>query len=129
MPVKKIAPSEQEPVFRKQLIRGNVHDPGAAMFGGVAGHAGLFSDAYDMAVIMQMLLNGGTFNGKRYLQKETIDLFTAYHNKNSRRGLGFDKPEKDNYKREEPYPALSASPLAFGHSWIYRHLCMGRSKE
>jgi beta-N-acetylhexosaminidase len=116
MPVKKIAPSEQEPDFRKQLLHGNVHDPGAAMFGGVAGHAGLFSDAYDMAVIMQMLLNGGTFNGKRYLQQATIDLFTAYHSKNSRRGLGFDKPEKDNYKREEPYPALSASSAAFGHS-------------
>jgi beta-N-acetylhexosaminidase len=116
MPVKNIAPSEQEPVFRKQFVRGNVHDPGAAMFGGVAGHAGLFSDAYDMAVIMQMLLNGGTFNGKRYLQKETIDLFTTYHSKNSRRGLGFDKPEKDNYKREEPYPALSASPATFGHT-------------
>lgn len=111
-----IAPSEGEPIFRKQLIRGTVHDPGAAMFGGVAGHAGLFSDAYDMAVIMQMLLNGGTFNGKRYLQKETINLFTAYHSNNSRRGLGFDKPEKDNYKREEPYPALHASPATFGHT-------------
>jgi beta-N-acetylhexosaminidase len=116
MSVKKIAPSEDEPYFRKQLLRGNVHDPGAAMFGGTSGHAGLFSNAYDMAVIMQMLLNGGTFNGKRYLQKETIDLFTAYHSKNSRRGLGFDKPEKDNYKREEPYPALSASPFTFGHT-------------
>lgn len=116
MPVKNIAPSENEPVFRRQLIRGDVHDPGAAMFGGVSGHAGLFSDAYDMAVIMQMLLNGGVFNGKRYLQKETIDLFTACHSNNSRRGLGFDKPEKDNYKREEPYPALSASPATFGHT-------------
>ena len=116
MQVKNIAPSEDEPVFRKQLLRGNVHDPGAAMFGAVAGHAGLFSNAYDMAVIMQMLLNGGTFNGKRYLQKETIELFTAYHSNNSRRGLGFDKPEKDNYKREEPYPALSASPATFGHT-------------
>jgi len=116
MPKRNIAPSEKEPVFRKQLIVGTVHDPGAAMLGGVAGHAGLFSDAYDMAAIMQLLLNGGIYNGKRYLQKETIDLFTAYHNKNSRRGLGFDKPEKDNYKRAEPYPALSASPLAFGHS-------------
>lgn len=116
MAVENIAPSEDEPYFRKQLIHGTVHDPGAAMFGGVAGHAGLFSNAYDMAVIMQMLLNGGTYNGKRYLQKETIDLFTAYHNKNSRRGLGFDKPEKDNYKREEPYPCLSASPFTFGHT-------------
>jgi beta-N-acetylhexosaminidase len=123
MPVENIAPSEDEPYFRKQLIHGTVHDPGAAMFGGVAGHAGLFSNAYDMAVIMQMLLNGGAYNGKRYLQKETIDLFTAYHSKNSRRGLGFDKPERparpsggDNYKREEPYPCASASPAAFGHS-------------
>jgi CubicO group peptidase (beta-lactamase class C family) len=116
LPLKRIAPSEQEPVFRKQLIHGDVHDPGAAMFGGVAGHAGLFSDAYDMAVIMQLLLNGGTFNGKRYLQQETIDLFTAYHSNSSRRGLGFDKPEKDNYKRAEPYPALSASPSTFGHT-------------
>lgn len=116
IPVKRIVPTEEEPVFRKQLIRGDVHDPGAAMFGGVAGHAGLFSDAYGMAVIMQMLLNSGSFNGKRYLQKETIDLFTAYHSNNSRRGLGFDKPEKDNYKRQEPYPALSASPATFGHT-------------
>ncbi len=116
LPLGRIAPSEQEPVFRKQLIRGDVHDPGAAMFGGVAGHAGLFSDAYDMAVIMQLLLNGGTFNGKRYLQKETIQLFTAYHSNGSRRGLGFDKPEKDNYRRAEPYPARSASPASFGHT-------------
>jgi len=116
LPLSRIAPTEEEPVFRKQLIRGTVHDPGAAMFGGVAGHAGLFSNAYDMAVIMQMLLNGGTFNGKRYLQQETIELFTAYHSNNSRRGLGFDKPEKDNYKRPEPYPALSASTATFGHT-------------
>ncbi len=116
MPAKNIAPSENEPVFRKQLVHGTVHDPGAAMFGGVAGHAGLFSNAYDMAILMQMLLNGGTFNGKRYLQQETIDLFTSYGNSNSRRGLGFDKPEKDNYKRETPYPALQPSPLTFGHT-------------
>lgn len=116
MKIDHIAPTEIEPVFRRQQIRGYVHDPGAAMFGNVSGHAGLFSDAYDMAVIMQMLLNGGTFNGKRYLQKETIDLFTAYHSSVSRRGYGFDKPEKDNYKRAEPYPCLSASPATFGHT-------------
>jgi beta-N-acetylhexosaminidase len=116
MALNKIAPTENEPIFRKQQIRGDVHDPGAAMFGGVAGHAGLFSNAYDIAVMMQMLLNGGTFNGKRYLQKETVDLFTAYHSATSRRGLGFDKPEKDNDKRPEPYPCLSASPATFGHT-------------
>ena len=99
-----------------QLLWGDVHDPGAAMFGGVAGHAGLFSNAYDIAVIMQMLLNGGEINGRRYLKKTTVDLFTAYHSSISRRGYGFDKPEKDNQTRPEPYPCLSASPLSFGHT-------------
>ena len=116
LPLKKIAPTEEETVFRKQLIRGYVHDPGAAMFGGVAGHAGLFSNAYDMAILMQLLLNGGTFNGKKYLQEKTIRLFTSYQSAVSRRGLGFDKPEKDNDKRAAPYPCLSASPAAFGHT-------------
>lgn len=112
----KIVPTEQEKNFRRQLLRGDVHDPGAAMFGGVAGHAGLFSNAYDIAVIMQMLLNGGTFNGKKYLSKETVQLFSSYHSDISRRGYGFDKPEKDNVIRAEPYPSLSTSPLTFGHT-------------
>jgi beta-glucosidase-like glycosyl hydrolase/CubicO group peptidase (beta-lactamase class C family) len=116
LPLNRIAPTENEKLFRKQLIRGDVHDPGAAMFGGVAGHAGLFSNAYDIAVIMQMLMNGGEINGQRYLRKETVDLFTAYHSNISRRGFGFDKPEKDNNTRPEPYPCLSASPLTFGHT-------------
>ena len=116
MDTSRIVPTENEKQFRLQLLRGDVHDPGAAMFGGVAGHAGLFSDAYDLAAVMQMLLNGGTYNGKQYLQKETIDLFTAYHSNISRRGYGFDKPEKDNATRAEPYPALSASPQTFGHT-------------
>ncbi len=121
LPLKRIAnsrivPTEDDKSFRHQLLKGYVHDQGAAMFGGVAGHAGLFSDAYDIACIMQMLLNGGTFNGKRYLSKETVDLFTSYHSTISRRGYGFDKPEKDNNRREEPYPALSASPGTFGHT-------------
>jgi len=115
-PLGRIAPTAQEPIFRKQLIRGDVHDPGAAMFGGVAGHAGLFSDAYDLALLEQMLLNGGTLNGQTYLKKGTIDYFSAYHSDISRRGLGFDKPEKDNAHRKEPYPCLSASPETFGHT-------------
>ena len=111
----KIAPTENEAGFRQQLLQGDVHDPGAAMFGGVSGHAGLFSDAYDMAVLCQMLLNGGTFNGIHFFKKETIDFFNAYHS-DSRRGLGFDKPERDNPIRDEPYPTYSASPLTFGHT-------------
>jgi len=112
----RIIPTEKEKTFRLQLLDGDVHDPGAAMFGGVSGHAGLFSNAYDLAVIMQMLLNGGTFNGKRYLNESTVKLFTAYHSDISRRGYGFDKPEKDNATRPEPYPCLSASPQTFGHT-------------
>ena len=115
-PLGRIAPTAVEPIFRQQAIRGDVHDPGAAMFGGVAGHAGLFSDAYDLAILEQMLLNGGTLNGQTFLKKSTIDFFTAYHSDISRRGLGFDKPEKDNATRKEPYPCLSASPLTFGHT-------------
>jgi beta-glucosidase-like glycosyl hydrolase/CubicO group peptidase (beta-lactamase class C family) len=112
----RIVPTEHEKNFRLQLLRGDVHDPGAAMFGGVSGHAGLFSNAYDLAVIMQMLLNGGTFNSKKYLNKETVALFTNYHSGISRRGYGFDKPEKDNATRPDPYPCLTASPLTFGHT-------------
>jgi len=65
---------------------------------------------------MQMLLNGGKINGKRYIKDETIKLFTSYNSTISRRGLGFDKPEKDNATRPEPYPAKSVSPLTFGHT-------------
>ncbi len=115
-PLSRIAPTEAEKQFRQQLIRGYVHDPGAAMFGGVAGHAGLFSNAYDIAVLMQMLLNKGVMNGKRLLSDSTIERFTAYGSGNSRRGLGFDKPERDNLTRKEPYPTLSASPQTFGHT-------------
>lgn len=115
-PIDAIAPTENDTAWRRQLLRGDVHDPGAAMFGGVAGHAGLFSNAYDLAQLYQMLLNGGEMNGVRYLKKETIDKFTAYSSDISRRGLGFDKPEKDNFIRLDPYPARSASPLTFGHT-------------
>jgi beta-glucosidase-like glycosyl hydrolase/CubicO group peptidase (beta-lactamase class C family) len=115
-PLNRIAPTEQEVPFRRQLLRGDVHDPGAAMFGEVSGHAGLFSDAYDLAVIMQMLMNGGTIGGHQYIKKETIEYFTAYHSDVSRRGLGFDKPEKDNATRKEPYPCAASSPLTFGHT-------------
>jgi CubicO group peptidase (beta-lactamase class C family) len=111
-----IVPTEDEKHFRHQLIWGDVHDEGSSMFGGVAGHAGLFSDAYDLSKLYQMLLNGGMLNGKRYLKAKTIQLFTAYHSEVSRRGYGFDKPEKDNVTRTDPYPSALASPETFGHT-------------
>ncbi len=118
-PLDRIMPTENDQAFRHRQIRGDVHDPGAAMMGGVAGHAGLFSDANDLAVIMQMLLNGGTYGGKRYLQERTIQEFTACHyctghpRTDNRRGLGWDKPQMKGM----PGPASdNASRLSFGHT-------------
>lgn len=113
-----IAPTEFEKQFRMQHLLGDVHDPGAALFGEVAGHAGLFSNAEDIAALLQMLDNGGVFKGKRYLKEATIKLFTAYNSRVSRRGLGFDKPEKDHYttQDERPYPSRFVSPLTYGHT-------------
>jgi beta-N-acetylhexosaminidase len=112
----RIVPTELEAHFRRQLLRGDVHDEGASMFGEVAGHAGLFSDAYDLAKLYQMLLNGGEFNGERFFSPATVELFTGYHSTISRRGYGFDKPEKDNATRKEPYPSALVSPETFGHT-------------
>jgi len=113
-----VAPSEHEQQFRRQLLHGYTHDPGAAMFGNVAGHAGLFSNGYDLAILYQMLLNGASFGGKRYLKKETVDWFTAYNTPISRRGMGFDKPEKNNNVLDpaKAYPCKSASPQTYGHT-------------
>ncbi|MBQ0160768.1 MAG: serine hydrolase [Bacteroidales bacterium] len=89
-----IAPTENDQHYRMRLIRGMVHDENAFAMGGVSGHAGLFGTADDLARILQMLLNGGTFDGRRYLKAETVAMFnTRYFDKqNCRRGLGFDKP-------------------------------------
>lgn len=114
--LERIMPTEREKYFRLQQLRGDVHDPGAAMFGGVAGHAGLFSDAKDLATLWQMVLNGGSFNGQQFIKPSTIHMFSAYNSDNSRRGIGFDKPEKDNATRPDPYPSKLTSPEAFGHT-------------
>jgi len=86
-----IVPTEQEGFWRKQLLWGHVHDPNAALHGGVAGNAGIFSTTNDLAILCQMLLNKGIYNGKRYLNAETVDKFTA-RQENCFRGLGFNKP-------------------------------------
>ena len=90
--------------------------PALPCLAGVAGHAGLFTNAYDLSVLCQMLLNGGTFGGQELLKKKTISYFSEYHGENSRRGIGFDKPEKDNATSKDPYPARAASPLTIGHT-------------
>ncbi len=115
-PLNMIAPTESEKHFRQQQTRGDVHDEGAALFGGVSGHAGLFSNAYDLAQLYQMMLNDGKMNGVRYLKKKTIRKFTDYGSDSSRRALGFDKPEKDNDTRKDPYPSKSVSSKTYGHT-------------
>ncbi len=108
-----IVPSEDDDYFRNQIVHGYVHDMGAAMLGGVAGHAGLFSNSKDLGVLMQMLLNGGQYGGEKYLDEYTIRKYTSRHHKSTRRGLGFDMKELD----EEKTMNMSelASPSTFGH--------------
>lgn len=114
MPIEVIAPTEDDPFFRKQLVRGYVHDEGAALFGGISGNAGLFSNANDLAKLFQMWLNGGEYGGERYLSEETVKLFTKTKSSISRRGLGFDKPEPTNNRLS---PASPGTPIeAYGHT-------------
>lgn len=113
-PKDEIVPTQNDKVFRKQLLQGYVHDPAAAMFGGVAGHAGLFSNAYDLAIIFEMLLNKGSYKGHQFFKPETVQLFTSYQSLTSRRGLGFDKQRRKPTDPEVMYNG--ASTLTFGHT-------------
>ncbi|WKN33262.1 serine hydrolase [Porifericola rhodea] len=111
-PLDRIAPTENDRHFRNTLVRGTVHDEGAALYGGVAGHAGLFSNAHDLAVLMQMNLQDGIYGGDRYFQEGTVNRFTLRQYNDSRRGLGWDKPE---YLRDGGPTAPEASYSSFGH--------------
>jgi len=113
-PVERLVPSEKDEYFRLQTLQGHVHDMGAAMLGGVGGHAGLFSNANDLAKMMQLYLNGGKYGSQNYLHRNTINTFTQKQAKDNRRGLGFDKPEL-NAKKRSPC-AECVSPRTFGHS-------------
>lgn len=108
-----IVPTETDVLFRGRTIHGYVHDPGAAMMGGVGGHAGVFSNANDLAKYMQMLLNGGHYGGHKFFDEETVDYFTKAHYEDSRRGLGFDKPDPE---RRWGSACDSASLASFGHT-------------
>lgn len=114
--LQEIVPTEKDFVFRKQLIHGYVHDQGAAILGGVCGHAGLFSSALDLAKIGQMLINEGTYGGERFINKNTIAFFTkaSFTDQDNRRGIGFDKPE---YRLNKISPTFWGIPLeSYGHS-------------
>lgn len=108
-----IVPTQLDRRWRHQLVHGYVHDETSALLGGVAGNAGLFATAEDLAVVFQMLLNGGAYGGDRYLEAETIEYFTSARHGNHR-GLGFDKPDDETIDNGK-FPG-QISRAAFGHT-------------
>jgi beta-glucosidase-like glycosyl hydrolase/CubicO group peptidase (beta-lactamase class C family) len=111
-PLDRIVPTENDKVFRKQLVHGYVHDPGAAMLGGIGGHAGLFSNATDLASLMQLILNKGRYGNVNYIKPEVVEEFTKAQFAGNRRGAGFDRPSPGGGG-----PCYDgASQLSFGHS-------------
>jgi beta-glucosidase-like glycosyl hydrolase/CubicO group peptidase (beta-lactamase class C family) len=112
-PLSQIVPTEKDMAFRKQQVHGFVHDPGAAMLGGVGGHAGLFSNATDLASLMQLLLNKGTYGETSYINKSVVDLYTkCQFCPTNRRGIGFDRPKNSGGGTCHEV----ASQSSFGHS-------------
>jgi beta-N-acetylhexosaminidase len=107
-------PTEEDRYFRQQRLQGYVHDMGAAMLGGVSGHAGVFSSANDLAKIFQMLLNGGSYFGKQYIRPETVNEWTIRFPGSTRRGIGFDMKELD--PKETQNMSDLAGPNTFGHT-------------
>ncbi len=114
-PMEHIAPTELDTTFRSAWVRGSVHDPGAAMLGGVAGHAGLFSDAHDLALVMEVMRRGGSLNGIRLVEPSTVASFTsrAFPDEDNRRGLGWDKP---GLEEDTGASGNAGSWSSFGHS-------------
>ena len=110
-----IVPTEKDEYYRYELVHGYVHDMGAAMQGGIGGHAGLFANANDVAKLMQMYLQKGYYGGKRYFQPSTIDTFNHryFEDKKVRKGLGFDKPQ---LVEAEKATCSCVSDKSFGHS-------------
>ena len=115
IPLGQIAPTEVDTVFRKTTVHGQVHDPGAAMLGGVAGHAGLFSNAYDLARLMYCLRMGGIYGRTTLLKAETIHGWTQRFDPDPRyrKAQGFDRPDSES---GEGPTCDQASWSSFGHS-------------
>ncbi len=107
-------PTEDDKYFRMKPVTGYVHDMGAAMLGGVSGHAGLFSTSTDLAILAQMWLNGGEYAGTRYLQPETIKQFTTRYPRSTRRGIGFDMRELSG--SESANVSNKCSSNTYGHT-------------
>ena len=115
-----IVPTEHDTIFRHTLTQGWVHDENASLLGGVSGNAGLFATASDLAIIMQMYMQYGRYDGKRYFSEATVREFikVQYPENENRRGLGFDKPliGNDTLQLKDAYPAPEVSSESFGHS-------------
>jgi len=119
-PLTRIVPTEYDSLFRKQQLHGTVHDEGAAMLGGISGHAGIFATANDLLKLMELYRRMGEYGGEQIIGRDVMEEYTSVQfpeNKN-RRGLGFDKPLLNNTElsEKEAYPVKSASPSSFGHS-------------
>ncbi|MEL6560626.1 MAG: serine hydrolase [Bacteroidota bacterium] len=110
-PREEISPTEYDYYFRNAQIWGSVHDQNAQVLGGVAGHAGLFSNAHDLSKLMQMNLNGGKYGGYRFLHDQTLQYFTTKQKEHNRRGLGWDKPDAYNGNTSK-----AASEKTYGHT-------------
>ena len=132
-----IVPTEVDNFFRKGLVHGFVHDEAAASLGGVSGNAGLFANAESLAPILQMLLNGGLYNGKRYLKQKSIRKWTScqYPRNNNYRGLGFDRRRFSDKRRTAKldnrpyYYAPSVSKRSYGHSGFTGTMIWADPKE
>jgi beta-N-acetylhexosaminidase len=119
-PLNRIVPTEYDSLFRKQMLHGTVHDEGAAMLGGISGHAGLFATGNDMMKLMEMYRRMGSYGGDQIISAEVLKRYTSvqFPENGNRRGLGFDKPLIDNSLKadSDSYPCRGASPSSFGHS-------------
>jgi len=118
-PRDQIVPTENDQYYRFQQLQGTVHDESAAVLGGVSGNAGLFASANDLAKLMQMYLQMGTYGGKQYVSEATMKEFTRaqFPQNNNRRGLIFDKPSLNNksLSPDKTYPCPEVSAESFGH--------------
>lgn len=119
-PSGRIVPTEYDSLFRKQQLQGTVHDEGAAMLGGISGHAGLFATANDLMKLLELYRRMGNYGGEQLINEDVMKEYTKVQfpeNKN-RRGLGFDKPLVNNseLQQKDTYPTRGASPDSFGHS-------------
>jgi CubicO group peptidase (beta-lactamase class C family) len=115
-PQQRIVPTANDTIFRHQWLQGYVHDENASLMGGVSGHAGLFGNANDLAKLMQMYLNMGTYGGERYIKEKTLKEFTAspFARQGNRRGIGFDKPELKPDPKD--LMSMNVSKKSFGHT-------------